>query len=305
MDKIRALRYFKRVAELSSFSRAAREFEVPASSVSRRVRDLEQALGVELLERSTRRVGLTELGTVYYGMIIEGLARLDDADALIGQRIDALTGVLRISAMPSYGEEVLFPVLDRFHRAHPALTLDLDYRDELTVLGQDPVDIAIRGGYAPDELVIAKRLDDNEFLLVASPKFVEQLDRPLPLSAEDLEAAPTLQYRGPRGLIPWLVRGAEGWQRLRLRPTMISNNGRILVEAACGHRGLMMVPRWGLHDHFRDRRLVEVPTQHPVGVSTGGGGGIFLLYQRAKYQIPKIRACVDFIVAALAPDTGA
>ncbi len=109
MDKIRALRYFKRVAELHSFTRAAEEFGIPASSISRRIKDLEKMLGVELLQRSTRAVKLTELGTVYYSMIEEGVRVLDDADELVSQRMDAPSGIIRITAMPSYGELALLP----------------------------------------------------------------------------------------------------------------------------------------------------------------------------------------------------
>ncbi|MBF4328081.1 LysR family transcriptional regulator, partial [Vibrio anguillarum] len=127
MDKMRALRYFKRVAELKSFSLAAQEFSVPSSSISRRIKDLESILGLELLKRSTRIVELTELGSLYYDMIIEGLEKLDDADELMMQRMSTPEGILRISAMPSYGEQILSPILEKFQQDHPLITLDLDY----------------------------------------------------------------------------------------------------------------------------------------------------------------------------------
>ncbi len=111
MDKIRALRYFKRVAELHSFTQAAEEFGIPASSISRRIKDLEKMLGIELLQRSTRAVKLTELGAVYYSMIEEGVRVLDDADDLVSQRMDAPSGIIRITAMPTYGELVLSSTL--------------------------------------------------------------------------------------------------------------------------------------------------------------------------------------------------
>ncbi|MBF4237070.1 LysR family transcriptional regulator, partial [Vibrio anguillarum] len=175
MDKMRALRYFKRVAELKSFSLAAQEFSVPSSSISRRIKDLESILGLELLKRSTRIVELTELGSLYYDMIIEGLEKLDDADELMMQRMSTPEGILRISAMPSYGEQILSPILEKFQQDHPLITLDLDYSDSLTVLGKDPIDIAIRSGFAPDERVVAKQLSKNNFKLVASPKLLYSL----------------------------------------------------------------------------------------------------------------------------------
>lgn len=295
MDKIRALSYFKRVAELSSFTAVADEFGVPASSISRRVRDLEAMLGVELLQRSTRQVKVTELGELYYSMISTGLQQLEQADELINQRFDAPSGIIRISSMPSYGEQRLSPQLEHFMDRYPDIIFDLHYSDDLTNLGKDPVDIAIRGGYAPDEHVIAKRLSYNEFILVASPRYLETLSNPLPLNAQAIEASDALQYRGPKGVINWYYKDDNDWQPLKLSPRMISNNSKALAASALNHRGMACAPRWSLQNHLAKGELVEVPVQGTVSVNPGGDMGIFLLYQRAKYQIPKIKLCVDFL----------
>ncbi|WNZ54313.1 LysR family transcriptional regulator [Microbulbifer sp. MKSA007] len=111
MDKIRALRYFKRVVELNSFTAVAEEFEVPASSISRRVKDLEQSLGVELLQRSTRQVKVTELGKLYYSMISKAIRQLEQADELVSHTFEAPKGLIRISCLPTYGEQHLTPFL--------------------------------------------------------------------------------------------------------------------------------------------------------------------------------------------------
>src|SRR3990167_7909358 len=102
MDKLRALQYLIKVADTLSFSRAAKALGVPASSVSRRIADLEAELGVELLHRTTRTVRLTEIGALYLEPVRAGLAQLDDAAELVGQRSSTPGGTLRISAMPSY-----------------------------------------------------------------------------------------------------------------------------------------------------------------------------------------------------------
>lgn len=103
MDKLRALRYFRRTAELNSFSLAADEFGVPASSISRRIKDLEKDLGLELLRRTTRHVSTTELGQLYYQRIVKALDTLDDADDLVSQQKGAYEGKLRISALERTG----------------------------------------------------------------------------------------------------------------------------------------------------------------------------------------------------------
>ncbi|MFA0811937.1 LysR family transcriptional regulator [Microbulbifer epialgicus] len=295
MDKIRALRYFKRVAELCSFTAVAEEFDVPASSISRRVRDLEQSLGIDLLQRSTRQVKVTELGKLYYSMVSEAIRQLEQADELVSQTFEAPSGLIRVSCLPSYGEQHLTPLLEQFAQRYPNILFDLYYSDDLAQLGKDPVDIAIRGGYAPDAHVIAKRLDDNKFTLVATPYFLNNLEQQLPLAKSAIESSPTLQYRGPRGTIDWYYFNGENWELLKLSPHLISNNGKALSTAALNHRGMFCVPSWSVCEFLDSGELVEVPTEGTVSVSPGGDIGIFLLYERSKYQIPKIKLCVDFI----------
>jgi DNA-binding transcriptional LysR family regulator len=106
MDKLRALHYLLKVADTLSFSRTAQAFSVPASSISRRIADLEAELGVELLHRTTRTVRLTEVGTLYLERVRRGIAQLNDADDLVGRRGKTPSGTLRISAMPRYGAVV-------------------------------------------------------------------------------------------------------------------------------------------------------------------------------------------------------
>ncbi|WP_299006503.1 LysR family transcriptional regulator [uncultured Shewanella sp.] len=304
MDKIRALRYFKRVAELDSFTAVAQEFHVPASSISRRIRDLEASLGVTLLQRSTRQVEVTELGKLYYTLISKGMAQLDQADELISQQHDAPSGLIRISCMPSYGEQKLPPLLEQFSQRYPNIIFDLHYSDDIISLGKDPIDIAIRGGYAPDEHVIAKRLSSNQFILVATPQYIERLGQPLPLTAASIQTASTLQYRGPNGLIDWHYLNNKHsdkpqWETLTLSPSLISNNAKALATALLNHRGLALIPNWSLYDHLKTKTLIEVPTESPLTVAPNRDIGIFLLYERNKYQIPKIQLCVDFLVKQL------
>ncbi|WP_445358405.1 LysR family transcriptional regulator [Microbulbifer sp. ANSA005] len=295
MDKIRALRYFKRVVELNSFTAVAEEFEVPASSISRRVKDLEQSLGVELLQRSTRQVKVTELGKLYYSMISKAIRQLEQADELVSHTFEAPKGLIRISCLPTYGEQHLTPLLEKFAQRYPNIVFDLTYNDDLSQLGKDPIDIAIRGGFAPDEHVIAKRLSDNEFTLVATPQFIDKLEHSLPLSKSAIESIATLQYRGPRGVIEWYILNDEHWEPLKLTPKVISNNGKALTAAALNHRGMFCVPSWSICNYLDTGELVQVPCEGKVSVSPGGDLGVFLLYERTKYQTPKIKLCVDFI----------
>ena len=302
MNKLRALRYFQRAAELQSFTAAAKEFDVPASSISRRIKDLEQELGIELLQRTTRHVGTTELGSLYHEMITEVLQKLDDADELISQRLNAMEGKIRISSMTSFGEKVLVPVLQEFRQAYPAITLELDFSDKLTVFGKDPVDIAIRAGNMPEERVVAKRLGDSQFKLVATPQLAQSLqarfDKQV-LSVNDLERAPTLQYSEKYKHYPWWALQNDQWQKIDINSVLRSNNGEALLAATLAGEGLSLFPVWWIRQHLAEGKLVELPVESPVSNQPNPNLDIFLLYQQAKYRIPKIKCCIDFILQRL------
>lgn len=302
MDKIRALRYFKCVSELSSFSLAAKVFDVPPSSISRRIKDLENELGIELLQRTPRNVSTTELGSVYYDMIVEVLQRLDNADELISQRFDALEGKIRISCMANYGERVLAPVLLQFRQQYPSIIFDLDYSDDLITLGHDSADIAIRAGKAPDERVVAKLLSSTRLMVVATPKLLCDLQKRYGktiFSVEDLKTCPALQNRGQHGSVIWWALRDDRWDKIEVNPVLYCNSGDTLLAATLAHEGLSVYPYWWVKDYLSTGALVEVPLETAVSIYPKVDFDLFILYQQAKYKIPKIKCCVDFIMRHL------
>lgn len=301
MDKLRALQYLVKVADTLSFSKAARSFGVPASSISRRITDLEADLGVELLHRTTRTVRLTEIGALYLEQVRAGIAQLDDAQELVGQRSSTPSGTLRISAMPSYGQRLLMPALQDFSERYPDIVLDVHLSDALVELGRDQIDIAIRGGRQPQDRVVARKLDPNRFILAASPQYLAQMGTPRTL--DDLPGHRALMYRGPNALIKWQGLDDDGWREIPIAPAFISNDGASLIAMACRHRGLVLLSEWGLKDYLRRGELVQVALAQPVSVGRGGEAGIYLLYLQTRYQIPKVRVAVEFLVARLGAET--
>lgn len=299
VDKLRALRYFKRASELNSFSLAAKEFDVPASSISRRIKDLELDLGVELLQRTTRNVSTTELGSVYYDLVVEALQKLNDADELISQRHDALEGKIRITSMANYGEKVLSPILQKFRQAHPAIILDIDFSDSSVSFGENSVDIAIRAGNVPEERVVAKQLSNAEFRLVATPTLLGTLKKRYGkevFNAEDLSSFPTLQYRGAHGPIPWWQLRDSKWEEIKINPVLWCNSSETMMAAILAHEGVSLYPHWWVKDYLASGELIEVPVEHPISNLQRSNLGVYLLYQQAKYKIPKIKLCIDFIM---------
>ena len=170
MDELRAIRYFTKVAESGSFSAAADSFAVPPSSISRRIADLEQKLGASLLSRSTRSVKLTEIGHLYLSQVQSAMELLQQSEEAVRCYQAKPMGQLTISVMTGLGDRVVMPLLETFSESYPDVVLDVRLSDEVVTLGQDEVDVAIRGGYVPNERIHAVRLMDNEFIPVASPK---------------------------------------------------------------------------------------------------------------------------------------
>ena len=298
MDKIRALRYFVKVAETSSFTTAANLLSVPASSISRRIRDLESELQVELFHRSTRIVKLSELGEIYYEQVKNILADLDNADDFISQTSQVPSGLLRISVMPGFATIALQPVLDKINKLFPEIVLDIELTNRVSDITQNEVDIAIRGTSVLPERAVAKKLCDNNFILVAAPHYLEQ--NGTPTSIEELLIHRTLLYRGPNGILHWQMLQNDTWKELKTTPTFISNAGLSLVSTATKGHGIALLPKWGVSKELANNNLIEItiPETH-ISVSRSINSSIYLLYLRPRYRILKIRAVVDLLIAEL------
>ncbi|WP_432455421.1 MULTISPECIES: LysR family transcriptional regulator [unclassified Agarivorans] len=295
MNKLRALQYFAHIAESTSFTKTAEAFSVPPSSVSRRISDLEAMLQQQLLQRSTRQVKLTELGALYYQQIKPALLQLNDAEDLIQQQNQHPSGLLSISAMPSYGEQCLTPILSKFSQLYPDIILDLHFSDQLANLSRDQIDIAIRSGLAPDERVVAKKLSNNDFVLCAAPHYLATKGQPT--SPQDLNQHPSLRYRSPERVLPWMyIDAQQAWQTLQPPIRLISNHGKSIVNAAIQGEGIALLPEWGISKQLAEGSLMSFSVGPKICLTPAKSTGIYLLYQGLKYQIPKIRVAVDFLL---------
>lgn len=310
MDRLRALKYFIKVAETSSFTATAKSFGVPASSVSRRIRDLEGSLGADLFQRSTRMVRLTGLGSLYYQQVRAAVDALTEADDIVSHHSSAPEGLLRITAMPGYGAAKLMPALDKFQALYPAITLDVELTDQVFDLARSGIDIALRATATPPERAVAKPLDSNRFILMASPAYLAANGSPKCLA--DLATHKALVYRGPGGILQWQARSngpnseessSAGWRDLKIEATMISNHGQALLQAAEQGRGLMLLPEWAVEAPLKQGSLVKVELEDGTVSSTRvEDPRIYLMYFKPKYHVQKVKVAVDFLMAELATD---
>ena len=294
MDQLRAIRYFSKVVETGSFTKAASAFNVPPSSLSRRVADLEKSLGATLLKRSTRVVKLTEVGQIYYNDVQQILNQLEQSSETVRSYQTTPMGRLRISSMVGFGEKILLPLLDEFSALYPQIVLDVSLSDELSTLGRDDVDIAIRGGYAPNERVLAIRLMDNGFIPVASPSYLEQ--HGVPKSAMELKEHKGLYFKAPTGPTPWLCLMDGQWHDVSGPAVAVSNSGPWLAKKACAGEGILMSTRWALASYLESGVLQELKFEHELAITQHSEMAVYLLYQKQRYLVPKVKAAVDFLV---------
>ena len=298
MDQLKAIRYFCKVVELGSFTRAARAVDVPPSSLSRRVADLEASLGATLLKRSTRVVQVTEIGQLYYQQAQDILSRIEQNDEAVRSYQAQPVGRLQISSMVSFGESILLPLMDEFKQQYPDIVLDISLSDELTSLGRDEVDIAIRGGYAPNERIQAVRLMGNEFVPAAAPSYLKEHGNPT--SAFELREHHGLFFRTPAGPSPWLCLHDNEWFDVSGKTVAISNNVPWLGAQAATGNGIVLAPDWSIARHVGQGDLVRLDVSPLLRVSQNPELAIYLLYQKQRYLVPKVKVAVDFLIAKTA-----
>lgn len=298
MDKLRALNYFLKVVATSNFTQAAKALGVPASSMSRRIKGLESQLGVELFKRSTRVVRLTEQGSLYYDEVKGVIAALSRADELVSLQTKIPSGTLRITATPGYGEECLMPVLSQFRQRYPDITLDIGLTDQVTDLTRDQIDIAIRVGIDPQDHVVSRKLSDNNFVLVASPAYLDTHGTPLNLA--QLSHHRGLYYRGPHAVFYWQANVNGKWQQLDNKANIISDHGGGIVKAAVKGDGIALLPEWGIKKQLSKKKLQVIHlSDAKVVMSRGPETGIYLLYIKPKFQVQKVKVAVDFLIKRL------
>lgn len=290
-DRLAALRLFQRVAQVGSFSRAARERRLSQPSASRIIADLERDIGAQLFVRTTRAVTLTEAGTDYLARIEPILAALDEADHL-ARGTGELRGVLRVALSSSFGMREVIPRLPLFLDRHPALELNLhvsDLRENLVVEG---VDIALRLGSLTDSMAVARKLAEAPRLLVAAPGYLDRAG--MPVVPADLARHAVIV--GPAG------RDDRSWTFVKdRRRASVQVSGRLTVgandaaiAAAVAGLGVARTSLWGCRAELADGRLAMVMADwnmDPVAVHAIFPGG--------RAASPAARAFAAFLAEAL------
>jgi DNA-binding transcriptional LysR family regulator len=289
------------VLRLGSFAAAARELHVDPSSISRVVAALESELGTRLLQRSTRRLALTEAGAVLAQRLGPLLEELQQARQAAIDSTGEARGTLRISVSNTFGLRRIVPLLPAFCRVHPALEIELVLTDAIVDLVAERIDVAVRSGVLHDSTLVAQPLLQTRYRVVASPAWLRERGRP-PRKPQELEHCACLSFSLPGFRDRWLFSRTDDGPKIevRVKPRILMTNGLALRECTLAGLGAALLPDWLIEDDLAAGLLVDLfPRQHASFVDAPTG--IWLVYPSRSYVPAKVRAFIDFVRQAMRP----
>jgi DNA-binding transcriptional LysR family regulator len=291
MDRLVSMRVFAKVVDLGSFAAAASALGMSAAVVTRNVADLEAHLGTRLLNRTTRRLSLTESGQQYLDRVRQILLDIDDAEAAASSSARQPSGTLRIYCHPTFGKSQLAQLLPRFAQATPEVVLDVTLADDDVDLVEQGFDIGIFIGLQKfDASMIVRRLATSNVVLTASPGYLAR--RGAPARPSDIAQHDCLNFAFEQLRHSWPVAWNDEVVNVPVTSRMVSNSGDILREAALAGMGIMPRTSFTLGEDFDSGRLVQLLQGHHVGQLS-----VMMVYPSRRLLSAKVRSFVDFMAA--------
>jgi DNA-binding transcriptional LysR family regulator len=296
MDRIAAMQAFVHVVEAGSFVRAAGRLGASTSSTSRLVADLESHLGARLLNRTTRKLSLTETGQAYYERCVQLLADLGEAEAAAGASASAPTGRLKLTCPFNLLVQPIGPALAEFNRHHPKVTFDVTVADRVIDLVEEGFDLAVRIGAPGGERLVARRLGSTQLVPCASAAYLAQ--HGAPLAPEELVRHQALTYAYVAAPFQWRLADAAGVpHEVRVGGPLHANSGELLVAAAVAGMGIVLEPDFVVAPHLARGELQRV-----LPGWAGPRLDVWAVYPSRRHLSAKVRAFVDYLAGIFAAD---
>lgn len=289
MDRFQAIRVFVQVIESMSFVRAAERLDLSTTAVSRQVAELESHLQTRLLQRTTRRISVTETGRSFYERCVQILADVDEAEREAMQEAAEPRGTIRLTASVNFGTHQLTPAIASFLARHPQVRFDVSLSDRIVDIVEEGFDLAIRIGTTGAENLVARKLGEMRLVPCASPDYIAK--HGAPDSPEDLARHNCLTYEYALRNA-WAFRDAAGRERaVRVAGSLNSNNGDLNVAAAVQGVGIALEPDFIVGAQLKAGDLVPVLEAFVTPISP-----IYAVYPSRRFLPAKIRAFVDYLV---------
>lgn len=289
MDRLTSMAIFVRVVEKGSLAAAAEEFCTSATMVGKHLRALEDHLGGRLLNRTTRRQSLTDLGREYYDRCKQILADVEAADGIADAMQAVPRGVLRVTAPSSFGSHGLIAALPDYFARYPEVGVDLSLDDRVVDLVEERFEVAIRIGSLPDSNLVARRLADYRTVICASPSYLAH--HGVPQCLADLQAHDCLGFSNWKIRDEWHLKGPRGRETVRVQGPFQVNSGQALRMAALSGMGIVMQPEVLLAEDLAAGRLVHLLPDYETFARP-----MHVVYLADRYSKPKLRSFVDFVM---------
>jgi len=275
---------FVAVAELESFTAAAKRLAISTAQVSRQVSALEVRLSTKLFHRTTRKVSVTEVGRIYYQHCRQVLDGLEEAERAITNLQRTPSGKLQVTAPVTYGESLIAPLVNNFVAKYPELEVRLHLSNQIVDLVDEGFDLAIRLGKLDDSTMMAKRLASRTQYVCASQDYLSAFGVPHSLSELDHHNClqGTLDY--------WRFQEKGKTRKIRVKGNIRCNNGRALVDAALKGIGIVQLPDYYVLPFIKSGQLVSLLEQHREPDE-----GVWAVYPHNRHLSPKVRLLLDYL----------
>lgn len=295
-DRLTGIETFVRAVRLGGLSAAARELSMSPTMATKHLNALEHRLGVTLVNRTTRRLALTEAGEDYLEKAERILADLGEAEAEVSARSVAVEGLLRVSAPATFGVLTISGLAGEFAQIHPGVTVELGLSNRYVDLLEERWDMSIRIGNLADSRLRARKLAEMRHCICASPAYLATYGTPV--SIYDLPRHNCLGYTpsASTGVSFWGF-GPAGTIRVPIRGSLHADNGEALIRAAVAGHGLVYGPRFNAAEELANGRLVEVVLDVPLLTL----GALYAMTHPTRRPAAKTRAWIDFLVERLPP----
>tara|TARA_R100000005_G_scaffold96662_2_gene85703 strand:- start:17051 stop:17956 length:906 start_codon:yes stop_codon:yes gene_type:complete len=289
MHKWEGIEAFVRVANHQSFSRAAKSLGVSNSHVSKQVAKLERHLDAQLLNRTTRKVSLTEMGRAFLIRCQYIVNTLEEAEQAVIDLQEKPRGRLRVSLAGAFGEEFIAPAAVSFMQENPGLHIELSFDNKLVDLVADGYDIAIRAGMLEDSSLIARRICNRRLVTCASPQYVDRYGRPDTIDS-------LINHHCLIGTLDtWRFRDGQRHFDMRVRGNWRSNNGRALTHAAIAGLGITQLPDFYVREALERGALITL-----LGDFNPTDTGVWAVYPHNRHLSAKVRMFISHLVNQLA-----
>ena len=283
--------FFSLLARSGSFSAAARELDVTTPAVSKRLAQMEARLGVQLMNRTTRRISLTAEGELYLTHARRILAEIDDMEQLVTRAVAAPKGLLRVNATLGFGRSHVAPLISAFVKANPDVQVQLQLSVNPPPLNEDSFDVCVRFGEPPDARIIARRIAPNRRLLCAAPSYLAR--HGTPRVPHDLTQHNCICIRqGDEAYGLWRLSAGKRAESVKVRGNLSTSDGEIAVNWALAGQGIIMRSEWDIARYLRSGRLRLVLEGYQTPPAD-----IHAVYPQRHQVSARVRSFVDFLEA--------